>query len=108
MTWCKSIREQVRRGARSKFGPCFLHNRAANGPALPVAVEQNITFIGNLNKKVTMKNSTPNFTFVFDELTLVIALPQRLEDGFIGESVVFTQKCFQVTSSFGAMIYPEG
>jgi len=105
MTWCKSTRE----GAQSRFGPCLLHSRAANGPALPVAVEQNTTLHREFKQQShNEKQSTPDSTFVFDELTLVIVLPQRLEHGFIGKYVVFAQKRFQVPSSFRAMIYPVG
>jgi hypothetical protein len=44
-------------------------------------------------------------TLVLDELALVVAIPESLEDGLIRGRVVVADECFQVLSGFGSVVY---
>jgi len=45
-----------------------------------------------------------NLTLILDELTLVVAFPERVEHGFIGERVVLADERLQVLSRLRAMV----
>lgn len=46
-------------------------------------------------------------TFVIDELTLIVRLPQSREDWLVGRMVMFANKRFQVLGGLLSVVYQE-